>query len=438
MTTTPPAEAVRARIGTLLIFLVNGMTFASLVPRYPQIKASLDVSQTMWGLAVGLGPLGGLALGLAAARLMRRFGSRNVAIWPQLAGTLCLVIVAWAPHIAWVFVAMILMSALDAVTDTAMNFQALRVQRLYRRSIINTFHGWWSIGAVLGGLIGSAMAQWRVDIIGQAVATVGALALVCWFGWSLMLPGKDAGVMVSGLDAESGGTTSGPGSLPSSEPVGTGPSTATSAARSAAPSRVPRRIWAKVIALGVVGAIAGGVEAGGSTWAPLYMDAAFVTTPFIAGMAFVGLMVAETVGRLVGDGLVDRFGQAVTIGQGAAVCLVGMTVSIAWPTPVTAILGFTAAGWGIATTIPLAMGVANSLPGVTGGIGLTVTTWVMRLGFMAFPVGIGALGDAVSLRWAMICLPAGALVILILAPLFRVTRVGSGPGREEDSRVVTE
>ncbi|MCI1749078.1 MAG: MFS transporter [Acidipropionibacterium sp.] len=193
MTPTPPAEAVRARVGTLLIFLVNGMTFASLVPRYPEIKARLAASQTIWGLAVGLGPLGGLALGLAAARLMARFGSRNIAVWPQLASTGCLILVANAPHIAWIFVAMILMSALDAVTDTSMNYQGLRVQQLYRRSIINTFHGWWSVGAVAGGLIGSAMAQWRVGINLQAIVTIVILAMVCWLSWSLMLPGRDAG-----------------------------------------------------------------------------------------------------------------------------------------------------------------------------------------------------------------------------------------------------
>ena len=81
---TPSPQARRARIGTLLMFTVNGMTFASLVPRYPQIKADLDASRTSWGLAVGLGPLGGLILGLFAARLIRRHGSRTIALWPQI------------------------------------------------------------------------------------------------------------------------------------------------------------------------------------------------------------------------------------------------------------------------------------------------------------------------------------------------------------------
>ncbi len=396
MTFSPPAEAVRARIGTLLVFLVNGMTFASLVPRYPEIKTHLGASQTLWGLALGIGPLGGLALGLAAARLMARFGSRNVAIWPQLASTACLLLVANAPHIAWVFIAMILMSAFDAVTDTSMNYQALRVQRMYRRSIINTFHGWWSVGAVAGGLIGSAMAQWRVNINLQAISTIAVLALVCWLGWSLMLPGRDA----EAVSTEPRSGSEGPAARPA----------------------VPLGIWLKAVALGLVGAVAGGIESGGSSWAPLYMDSAFVTTPFVAGLGFVGLMVAETIGRLTGDAIVNRFGQAAAVAQGALICLVGMVISIAWPTPATAILGFAAAGWGIATTIPLAMDVANSLPGVTNGVGLTVTTWVMRLGFMVFSIGIGALGDAVSLRWAMICLPAGALVMLALVPLFRRPR----------------
>lgn len=383
----PPHRAVRARIGILLLFATNGLTFASLIPRYPEIKADLGASQTLWGLAVGLGPIGGLALGLATARLMSRFGSRNVAAWPQILSTAGLLVMANAPHVAWVFVAMIAMSAFDAVTDTAMNYQALRVQEMYRRSIINTFHGWWSVGAVLGGFIGSAMAQWRVDLNLQASITLVVLALVCALSWSLMLPGRDTGTDRADPDPTQNRT------------------------------RVPATTWAHIIGLGCLGALAGGIEIGGSTWAPLYMNAQFDPTPFIAGMGFTVLMIAETIGRLTGDLIVNRFGLALAVAQGSVVCLVGMAAAIAWPTTASALIGFAAAGWGVATIIPLAMDVADSLPGVRAGVGLTVATWVMRLGFMLFPIGIGALGDVVALRWAMVCLPAGALAMLALVPL---------------------
>ena len=45
----PSPQARRARIGTLLMFTVNGMTFASLIPCHPQIKADLGASRTTWG-----------------------------------------------------------------------------------------------------------------------------------------------------------------------------------------------------------------------------------------------------------------------------------------------------------------------------------------------------------------------------------------------------
>ena len=117
----PSPQARRARIGTLLMFTVNGMTFASLIPRHPQIKADLGASRTTWGLAVELRPLGGLTLGLSAAHLIRRHGSRTIALWPQILSTTCLLLLARAPHIAWVFVAMIVMNVFDALTDIAMD-----------------------------------------------------------------------------------------------------------------------------------------------------------------------------------------------------------------------------------------------------------------------------------------------------------------------------
>lgn len=386
------------------MFAVNGMTFASFVPRYPEIKAQLAASRTLWGLAVGIGPVGGLLLGLSAAALMARFGSRAVAVWPQVMSTAFLLVLAGADHIAWVFVAMIAMSAFDALTDTAMNYQGLRVQELYGRSIINTFHGWWSIGAVAGGLVGSAMAQWRVPLVGQAVGTLVVLAGVAWLAWSLMLP-------TSQFRAHREPTVAGPQDLQ------------TTPGADAGRARVSAPTWARIVALGVMGALAGGIETGGATWAPLVMNSQFTVTPFVAGLGFVALMTAETVGRLVGDAVVDRMGAPATVVQGALVCLVGMGVAVAWPTVWTSLVGFACAGWGVATMIPLAMHAADSLPGVPAGVGLTVATWVMRIGFMAFPVGIGALGDALDLRWALTTLPVAAVAILALVPMMRPVAV---------------
>src|SRR5699024_1798611 len=64
---------------------------------------------------------------------------------------------AWSPAAVVLALSLLMAGACDAITDVAQNAHGLRVQREYRRSIINSFHAVWSIGAVLGGSM-SALA----------------------------------------------------------------------------------------------------------------------------------------------------------------------------------------------------------------------------------------------------------------------------------------
>ena len=184
-----PGRLVAARAGVLVIFVVNGATFASMVPRYPWIIERLHASTADWGLVLGLCPIGGIALGWAAAGLMAWLGSRTTAAVFQIVSTGALLLLAGAPSLPWAAVAMLVMGAFDALTDTAMNYHALVLQREYGRSILNSFHGWWSIGAVAGGLVGSAMAQLRVPLMAQGVGTLVVCAALSVLARALMLPG---------------------------------------------------------------------------------------------------------------------------------------------------------------------------------------------------------------------------------------------------------
>ncbi len=51
-----------------------------------------------------------------------------------------------APSWALFAGALFVVGALDSVVDVAQNTHGLRVQRLYGRSIINSFHAIWSLG----------------------------------------------------------------------------------------------------------------------------------------------------------------------------------------------------------------------------------------------------------------------------------------------------
>ena len=382
-----PKEVLRARWGVILLFWINGVAWSSILPRFPEIKTALEASNTAFGLAVGLGPVGGLVAGLFTARLVRRYSSASVAAVTQLVGIAGLNLVASAPTLVVFSASLAFMAAMDALTDISMNAHGLRVQRLFGRTILNSFHGWWSIGAVCGGFLGSVAAQVGMDLwLQAAVATVlfGSLSL---FARTLLLPGKDQ----APVDEEA-----------ASEPR--------------PQRRIPAGIWVRLIALGLLGGSVGLVEDSAGSWGAIYMDGMFDIIPFVAGLAFVALQGAQMIGRFTGDALVNRIGARPAVTLGLATAAVGMGFAVAFPSPAATIVGFACAGWGIATGIPSAMHAADELPGMAHGSGLTFVTWLMRLGFFAGPPLIGLVGDLVSLRWALIVVPITALVALVLTP----------------------
>ena len=61
--------------------------------------------------------------------------------------SLCLPLMGIAPTAALVFATLVVLGALDGLTDVAMNAQAVELQRRVGTSIITRFHALWSAGA---------------------------------------------------------------------------------------------------------------------------------------------------------------------------------------------------------------------------------------------------------------------------------------------------
>ena len=146
----------RARIAAAALFLTNGALFANLLPRLPEIKADLDMSNAAYGAAVASFSVGALLAGLTAGALVRRFQSARVAVATTVALATLIVIAGVAATPLAFAAALLFAGACDAITDVAQNVNGLRLQRDYGRSIINSLHAIWAVGAILGGLMGAA------------------------------------------------------------------------------------------------------------------------------------------------------------------------------------------------------------------------------------------------------------------------------------------
>ncbi|GIF21713.1 MFS family permease [Actinoplanes tereljensis] len=521
----PELQLRQARFAVAALFFTNGALFANLIPRYPQIKADLGLSNAVYGLSVAAFPTGAIVAGLAAGVLVRRFGSATVATAGTLLTALGVLFAGVAPTVALFAAVLFLAGAMDAITDVAQNAHGLRVQRRYGRSIINSFHAIWSIGAVTGGAM--AAAAIALDLPRSVhLGFSGALFVVVAFvAHRFCLPGPEptdqespdqnqtslehatpgaanpgpanlgaANLGAANLGAANlGAANLGPANLGAGELGAANPGAANLGAANpgagnlgagnlgaanlgpanlgagklgaanpgaanlgaanlgagnlgagnlgagelaAAGAGVPGpgrvaavraavgpRIWLIVGALVLI-AIGGTlVEDAGNSWAAVYLSGSSLhAAAAVAAWGYIALVGAQFVGRLIGDRLVDRFGQRTVARAGGVIVAAGMGLALAVPTVPGTILGFAAAGFGVATLVPAAMHEADELPGLRPGTGLTVVSWLMRLGFLLSPPVVGAVADATSLRAGLLVVPIAGILVILLAGVLQPRR----------------
>ena len=94
------AQDRRARVAVAALFLTNGAIFANLLPRYPEIKADLHLSNAVYGAAIAAFSGGALVAGLAAATLIRRYRSSRVAVVGTIGIAAFVVVAGLASHAA--------------------------------------------------------------------------------------------------------------------------------------------------------------------------------------------------------------------------------------------------------------------------------------------------------------------------------------------------
>ncbi|MFW0772032.1 MFS transporter [Paenarthrobacter nitroguajacolicus] len=382
----------RARGAVSLLFFTNGAIFASMVPWYPVIKVDLGLSNAALGLAVAAFPLGALLAGLSAGLLVRRFRSSRVAVVATIFATVATLLAGIAPSWAVIAGGLFVAGAMDSLADVAQNSHGLRVQRLYGRSILNSFHAVWSIGAVAGGAAGAVAAGLGVSRTLHFVLIAVMCVVLAILSHRFLLRGSDP--------------------LPDDAATDAGVGMAKGSVRSRTWSLSRYGTLLLLVMIGSAGAL---MEDAGNSWSAIYLTEGFGASALVAGTGFIALQGMQVVGRLLSDRLVDRFGQHSVARSAGLIVLVGMGLALGFPSLVGSIIGFGLAGLGAAPLIPAAVHAADGLPGFRQGEALTIVSWLLRLGFLVSPPVVGWVADVSSLRLGLFLVPVAGLLVIIFS-----------------------
>ena len=391
-------DLLRARAGVSLVFLANGLGFANLVPRFPEIVEGLGLSRSAFGQAVAAASVGALVAGLAASWLISRLTSAKVASLGMLVVALALLGAGLARSWLVLAICLLVVGGTDSIVDVAQNAHGLRVQRRWGASIVTSFHASWSLGAVLGAAMGQALAGAGVGVGTHMVLTAVVLLVLSTgpllAGW--FLPGHDR------ADRE-------PDEIKEFDN-----------APQVRPATSSRRVGpVTILVLLVVGLLCAASmfpEDVAMNWSSLLLSEQGAGAGHV-GLGLVALQGTMIVGRLVGDRIIDAVGQRAVIAWGGALVTLGMSIALLVSSVPGTLLGMAISGAGCAVAVPVTYSAADDVEGLPPGLGLTIVSWLARLAGLLAPPVVGRLGDDHGLWVALAYGLLGGLIMVSCWPV---------------------
>ena len=382
----------RPMAATAVIFLANGLLFASWTAHIPQVKAHLGLTDATLGLALLGAPAGSVSAILASARLLPRVGSKRMVQATLIGYCVSGPLVGRTGSVAALFAALYAWGAFQAALDVAMNTQAVVVERARGRPLMSGLHAWWSIGSFAGAGLGALGVAIGLSLTSQLLI-LGLPALVIP-GWltTWMLPDTDAA---------------------------TDPNTGPRPVR-----RRGGRLSGTIILLGAIAFASFLCEGASADWAAVYLRGSLSAGAAIAGLGYTAFSLAMVATRLTGNRLLARFGTGRVLPVLAAVATVGFTAGLLGGQVATALVGFGCLGLGLALVVPSVFSAAGRLPGLDPGTAIATASAFGWAGLVCGPPLIGGLASVTSLPTALGLIP-------VLTALIAVATVRSAALRQD-------
>jgi predicted MFS family arabinose efflux permease len=266
-TRTSSAPARREQLSTRIVFFIAGFGMAAWAPLVPFAKARVGVDEGVLGLLLLCLGIGSIVTMPLAGALAARLGCRFVITVSALLLCLTLPLLASVSRLPLLVAALLVFGAGVGAIDLSMNIQAIIVERVSGRSMMSGFHGLFSFGGIAGAAgIAALLGAGASPLIATLVVTAGIVVALAIAAPHLLPYGSKS---------------------------------------EGAPFALPRGI---VLFIGVLCFIMFMTEGAALDWSAVFLTSARGMETSFAGLGYAAFALTMTIGRLLGDRIVQRFG----------------------------------------------------------------------------------------------------------------------------------
>jgi MFS family permease len=371
---TIPRGAHRLAIGAF--FFIQGLCFSSWASRIPSIQQELGMSEAALG-SVLLALPAGLMLSLPISGwLVAKVGSQRVVIIAAILYTLSLLSLGLVESIFQLVACLFVFGLVGNVMNISVNTQAVGVEALYKKSIMASFHGLWSLAGFTGAALGTFMIGSDIGLFQHYIYVSLFVLLTALLSFRYTLE-EDA-------------------NKKNNAPIFAKPDKA-------------------LLILGIVAFCSMLCEGAMFDWSGVYFRKVVKADPAWVGAGFTAFMSTMAAGRFIADWFTSRYGLKRVLQLSGVLISLGLGVAVALPALHTAIIGFLLVGVGVSSVVPLVYSAAGKSKVLSPGVALAAVSTIGFLGFLIGPPLIGIVAGFSSLQVSFSIIALMGLLIVALA-----------------------
>jgi MFS family permease len=357
-----------------LVFVLNGLCFASLVARLPDVRGDLALSNGQLGLLL-LSIAAGSVIALPSSGwLIDRWSAAAVVRGGALLVAVGLVVAALGTSVhasvPVVAVGLLVNGLGTGVWDVAMNVEGAAVERELGRAILPRFHAGWSAGSILGAMIGVGANAVDLPLVLHLGVVVLCSAAAAWWGAAGFLPAHP----------EHGG-----------------------------PSGFAAWLEPRTLAIGLMVLAFALTEGVANDWLALALIDGYGAPDWLGVAGFALFVTSMTTGRVFGTVVLDRLGRVPVLLATAASVIVGLMLVVYGGHPALVVIGVVTWGLGASLGFPVGMSAAADEP-ARAAARVSVVATMGYVAFLGGPPVVGFVGDEVGTLQALL------VVAVVLVP----------------------
>ena len=387
-----PLASGTAATAVIVMFAVNGMLLGGYGGSLPSLRERLDLDATQIAIMLFCGGVAGIVSMQIGGRLADSIGARRVIFAGLPVLIAASLVLAFAPSYPVAILAAALFGLGNGAMDVAMNALGVQVEAARRKPIMSRFHAFFSVGNFIGAgtvlLMALALGITGAGIVAPLMVTLALAAAIVFVVLIKISP--EAAVVPHSADGVK--------------------------------TKIPTMAWV----LGAMALAFGLSEGTAVDWSSLHVTDVAGVDPTVGALGLIAVSGFMVVIRLLGDGLVARFGRRNVVRFGGICAALGYaTVTLVGTLPLL-VAGWALVGFGVGMIAPQVYAVAGHLG---GGRVLAVVVTFGYAAFLAGPAVVGFLVSHLGIQHAM-AIPA----VLCVGIVFLATTMPKSDADLESAR----